>query len=146
VLDRAKWDEDAVRDVLRASVDEALADPQAFLILDETGFLKSAAWVTGHTVYGGNPQLRAELETRQQAYALAISYQERVDVSGKRVRVDDLIQEAAQEEWCRLSAGLGAKLVIVRYIWQELSSIERKKMQPSEIPGSFLHTYVAKSL
>jgi len=33
LLDRAKWDEDAVRDVLRASVCEALADPQALLIL-----------------------------------------------------------------------------------------------------------------
>lgn len=157
--DRAKWDEDAMRDELRGYVCEALADPQAILILDETGFLKkgtksvggklqysgtagrikncqigvflayasrnghalidrelylpkswtqdsehcraahvpedrtfatkhalalcmlqrawdagiSVAWVTGDTVYGGNPQLRAALEARRQAYALVLS-------------------------------------------------------------------------
>jgi SRSO17 transposase len=191
LLDRAKWDEDAVRDELRAYMCEALADPQAILILDETGFLKKgtksvgvqrqysgtagriencqigvflayaspkghalidrelylpkswtqnpersqaahvpavtafatkptlalhmlqrtwdaailAAWVTGDTVYGSNPPLRAALETRRQAYALAVSCQEQVDVAGKRVRVDDL----AQEQWQRHSAGNGAK-------------------------------------
>jgi SRSO17 transposase len=47
VLDRAKWDEDAVRDVLRASVYEALADPQALVILDETGFLKKGTRSVG---------------------------------------------------------------------------------------------------
>jgi SRSO17 transposase len=47
VLDRVKWDEDAVRDVLRASVYEALADPQALLILDETGFLKKGTRSVG---------------------------------------------------------------------------------------------------
>ena len=47
VLDRAKWDEDIVRDVLRASVYEALADPQALLILDETGFLKKGTRSVG---------------------------------------------------------------------------------------------------
>jgi SRSO17 transposase len=151
LLDRAKWDEDAMRDELRTYVCEALADPQAIFILDETGFLKkgtksvgiqrqysgtagriencqigvflayaspkghalidrelylpkswtqapercqeahvpgeitfatkpslalqmlqrtwdagiSVAWVTGDTVYGSNPPLRAALETRQ---------------------------------------------------------------------------------
>jgi SRSO17 transposase len=195
LLDRAKWDEDAMRDELRGYVCEALADPQAILILDETGFLKkgaksvgvqrqysgtagriencqigvflayasrnghalidrelylpkswtqdpercraahvpedhtfatkpalalrmlqrawdagiSVAWVTGDTVYGGHPQLRAALEARRQAYALTVSCQEHVDVSDKRVRVDALIREKAQEEWHRQSAGNGAK-------------------------------------
>lgn len=40
LLGRAQWDADAVRDDLQAYVVEHLADPEAVLILDETGFLK----------------------------------------------------------------------------------------------------------
>jgi SRSO17 transposase len=39
-LARAHWDADLVRDDLRAYVVEHLGDPQAVLVLDETGFLK----------------------------------------------------------------------------------------------------------
>ena len=195
LLDRAKWDADGVRNELRAYVCEALVDPHAILIIDETGFLKkgtksagvqrqysgtagrtencqvgvflayaspkghalidrelylpkswtqdpergleahvpraitfatkpalavrmlqraldsglSVAWITGDTVYGSNPYLRATLETRRQAYALAVSCQEHVDVVDKRVRVDDLAHERAREEWQRHSVGNGAK-------------------------------------
>lgn len=69
----------------------------------------SAAWVTGDTVYGSNRPLRAALEMRRQAYALAVSCQEQVDVSGRRVRVDDLAQERAHLQWQRYSVGNGAK-------------------------------------
>jgi|SRR5437870_2582683 SRSO17 transposase len=47
LLDRAKWDEDAVRDALRTYVCEVLADPPAILILDETGFLKKGTKSVG---------------------------------------------------------------------------------------------------
>src|SRR3954466_15623821 len=40
LLGRADWDPDAARDDLRAYVVETLGDPDAVLILDETGFLK----------------------------------------------------------------------------------------------------------
>jgi len=40
LLGRSDWDPDAVRDDLRAYVVEALGDPEAVLVLDETGFLK----------------------------------------------------------------------------------------------------------
>lgn len=40
LLDRAKWDCDGARDVLRAYVRETLAEPSAVLVIDETGFLK----------------------------------------------------------------------------------------------------------
>ncbi len=54
LLDRAKWDEDAVRDALCTYVCEALADPQAILILDETGFLKKGTKsVGGKLQYSG---------------------------------------------------------------------------------------------
>jgi SRSO17 transposase len=39
-LSRMRWDAEAVRDDLRAHVAEHLGDPDAVLVLDETGFLK----------------------------------------------------------------------------------------------------------
>src|SRR5246500_4358366 len=40
VLGRGRWDADALRDIVRAYVVEHLADDDAVLVLDETGFLK----------------------------------------------------------------------------------------------------------
>lgn len=40
LMGRSEWDPDAVRDDLRAYVVESLGDPEAVLVLDETGFLK----------------------------------------------------------------------------------------------------------
>jgi SRSO17 transposase len=40
LLGRAQWDADALRDLVRDYVVETLADPQAVLVVDETGFLK----------------------------------------------------------------------------------------------------------
>ena len=40
VLGRSRWDADALRDLVRDYVVEALADREAVLVLDETGFLK----------------------------------------------------------------------------------------------------------
>ena len=40
VLGRASWDADALRDVVREYVLETLAEPDATLVIDETGFLK----------------------------------------------------------------------------------------------------------
>jgi SRSO17 transposase len=46
-LSRVRWDADAVRDDLRAFVGERLGDPDAVLVLDETGFLKKGAKSAG---------------------------------------------------------------------------------------------------
>src|SRR5215218_856096 len=40
LLGRARWDADALRDVVRDYVVETLAEPGAVLVIDETGFLK----------------------------------------------------------------------------------------------------------
>src|SRR5512143_2720279 len=40
VLGRARWDADALRDGVRDYVVETLSDPDAVLVVDETGFLK----------------------------------------------------------------------------------------------------------
>jgi SRSO17 transposase len=40
LLGRAQWDADALRDVVRGYVAETLGEPDAVLVIDETGFLK----------------------------------------------------------------------------------------------------------
>jgi SRSO17 transposase len=40
LLGRAQWDADALRDVVRGSALETLGEPDAVLVIDETGFLK----------------------------------------------------------------------------------------------------------
>jgi len=47
VLDRYAWDAEAVRDDLRAYVVAELADPQAVLVVDETGFPKQGSHSAG---------------------------------------------------------------------------------------------------
>src|SRR4051812_3526165 len=46
-LSRMRWDADAVRDDLRAYVVEHLGDPEAVLVLDETGFVKKGEMSAG---------------------------------------------------------------------------------------------------
>src|SRR5438270_1223919 len=46
-LSRMRWDADAVRDDLRAYVVEHLGDPQAVLVVDETGVLKKGTKSVG---------------------------------------------------------------------------------------------------
>src|SRR5918998_6696091 len=46
-LSRVRWGADAVRDDLRAHVVEHLGDPEAVLVLDETGFLKKGGKSAG---------------------------------------------------------------------------------------------------
>src|SRR4051812_26349787 len=47
LMGRAGWDPDGVRDDLRGYVVEALGDPDAVLILDETGLLKKGTKSAG---------------------------------------------------------------------------------------------------
>ena len=47
LLNHARWDPDQVRDDLRGYVVEHLGDPQAVLVVDETGFLKKGAKSAG---------------------------------------------------------------------------------------------------
>ncbi len=47
LLRRALWDPDAVRDELRTYIGQHLADPEAVLVLDETGFLKQGRHSAG---------------------------------------------------------------------------------------------------
>jgi SRSO17 transposase len=47
LLRRALWDPEAVRDALRTYVVQHLGDPQAGLVLDETGFMKQGEHSAG---------------------------------------------------------------------------------------------------
>jgi SRSO17 transposase len=67
------------------------------------------AWVTGDTVYGSAQPLRAALEARKQAYALAVTCKEHVEVQGTHRRVDQVARDLAKEDWQELSAGAGSK-------------------------------------
>ncbi len=46
-LSRMRWDAEAVRDELRSSAVEHLGDPEAVLVLDETGFVKKGTKSVG---------------------------------------------------------------------------------------------------
>jgi SRSO17 transposase len=70
-----------------------------------------AAWVTGDTVYGSHRPLRAVLEAREQAYALAVPRREQVQVQGESAprRVDQVARGLPTDAWQPLSAGSGSK-------------------------------------
>jgi SRSO17 transposase len=100
-----------------------------------------AAWVSGDTVYGSHRPLRADLEARKQADALAVTSQEQVEVTGNHKRVDQVAQEVAPQAWQRLSAGAGSKGPRL-YDWARLrlntpvaAGWERWLVIRSSIPG-----------
>ena len=69
----------------------------------------TALWVTGDSVYGSYRPLREGLEQRSQAYALAVTCQEQVEVQGERKRVDRIAEGLEPDQWQRLSVGDGSK-------------------------------------
>ena len=52
LLGRDRWDADALRDLLRDYVVEYLADDDAVLVVDETGFLKQGIVRRGAAIHG----------------------------------------------------------------------------------------------
>ena len=196
LLERARWEADAARDVLREYVVEQLGDEDGVLIVDETGFIKKGlhsagvqrqysgtagriensqigvflcyagnggsafidrelyvprqwtddrvrceaagipasvgfatkpqlarqmleraldagvpcGWVTGDAVYGGDRRLRVWLESRQQAFVLAVACNEPLWHGGPHyASAEHIAQDQPAQAWHRLSAGEGAK-------------------------------------
>ncbi len=87
-----------------------------------------AAWVTGDEVYGANPRLRAELETRGVGYVLAVACDHRVPTGAGSQRADTLVRRLPARAWQRVSAGPGAK----GHRWYDWAFIQ---LDPSEQPG-----------
>lgn len=86
------------------------------------------AWVTGDTVYGSVQSLRTALEARKQAYALAVTCKELVEVQGVRKRVDQFTQALTRGDWQVLSAGAGSK-------GPRLFAWARMELAPPQIDG-----------
>jgi SRSO17 transposase len=69
----------------------------------------AARWVAGDEVYGADPTLRAELETRRIGYVLGIGCDRKIPTAAGSVRADVLAAGLPKRAWQRLSAGAGAK-------------------------------------
>jgi SRSO17 transposase len=69
-----------------------------------------AGWVTADEVYGGNPRLRAWLETHQLPYVLAIRCAEVLQPrAGPPTTATALAQQIPPERWLTINAGDGVK-------------------------------------
>ena len=68
-----------------------------------------ARWVAGDEVYGNDPGLRAECETQQIGYVLAIGCDRHVPTPAGPTRADTLAASVPRWAWQQLSAGPGAK-------------------------------------
>jgi SRSO17 transposase len=68
-----------------------------------------AQWVTGDSVYGDDRRLRTWLESRPQAYVLAVSGKEYVWLDWQQRRVSAILAAMPDDGWSRLRAGEGAK-------------------------------------
>jgi SRSO17 transposase len=68
-----------------------------------------ARWVAGDEVYGADPGLRSELETREVGYVLAVGSDRRVVTGAGTMRVDQVAKTLPRGAWQPHSAGAGAK-------------------------------------
>jgi SRSO17 transposase len=68
-----------------------------------------ARWVAGDEVYGADPVLRAELESRRVGYVLAIGCDRRIPTAAGLLRADHITAGLPKKAWQQLSAGPGAK-------------------------------------
>jgi SRSO17 transposase len=69
----------------------------------------SASWVAGDEVYGADPGLRADLETRKVGYVLAVAKSHPVNAGAGACRADQLAARLPRPAWQLYSAGEGAK-------------------------------------
>ena len=66
-------------------------------------------WVSGDEVYGADPVLRREMETRGVGYVLAVGSDRRVVTGAGLMRADQAARALPRNAWHYLSAGNGAK-------------------------------------
>lgn len=67
------------------------------------------AWVTADAVYGQEWRFRRMLEESGVGYVLAVPKSQQIKFLACIGRIDELIDQAPEEAWQRLSAGDGAK-------------------------------------
>ncbi len=102
-----------------------------------------AAWVTGDSVYGADPNLRVWLQEQRQAYVLGVRSHEQVFIDGRYQKPKAL--DLSQATWLRLSAGSGAKgerfydwtlldlEEAVPLLWHKWLLVRRSISDPSEV-------------
>jgi SRSO17 transposase len=114
-LPQESWCADRERRASAGVPQEALFDTKPALAREMIASALDAGvradWVTGDEVYGQDPRLRAELETREVGYVLAVSCAARVRINGGRttVRADTAAAQLPETAWQTRSAGAGAK-------------------------------------
>jgi len=69
----------------------------------------AAPWVAGDEVYGADPGLRRELETRRVGYVLAVACSHQVTTAAGPQRADAIAARLPRRAWQRISAGQGSK-------------------------------------
>ncbi len=79
----------------------------------------SLAYVTGDSVYGDDHALRGWLEERKQAYVLGRSCDEYVWIGAQQRPIASVLAELEEQDWMRLSAGVGSKGERL-YEWQQV--------------------------
>lgn len=110
----ASWTEDSARcdaagvpaQDRRFATKPALAQAMITAALDAG---TPASWVAGDEVYGADPGLRAELESRGIGYVLAVACSHRVLTAAGSVRIDTLLDDLGEDAWQMRSAGAGCK-------------------------------------
>ena len=73
-----------------------------------------ARWATGDEVYGNDPGLRAECDTQQIGYVLAIGCDRRVPTPASPSRADPLVAGLPRQAWQQLSADRARKRTPLR--------------------------------
>jgi hypothetical protein len=113
VLGRAVWDHDGVRDDLRAYLVEYLGDPEAVLVVDETGDLKKGVQSVGvqrqYTGTAGPHRERPGRRLPGLRHRLAVTCDHPVVAAGDTYRADALLRRVPARAWQCVSAGRGAK-------------------------------------
>ena len=89
-----------------------------------------AQWVAGDTIYGGDRQLRAWLESEKQAFVLAVPSNERLwfdrGQGAEQCQSDTIADSIKPGDWQRLSAGEGAKGPrLYDWAWKPLAEEEK---------------------
>lgn len=89
------------------------------------------SWVAGDEVYGGDRRLRVWLESREQAFVLAVAKSELLWWQGPQyVKAQEIAHALPARAWQRLSAGAGAKGERL-YDWA-LAPLWRLQLTPEE--------------
>src|SRR6266545_782357 len=135
LLGRAVWDHDKVRDDVRDYVTEHLGDPEAVLVVDETGDLKKGTTTVGvqrqytgtagrienaqvavYLVYAtdaGHGVIDRELylprSWTDDPERLQVACDDHVPFGGATHRADSLLRQVPARAWQQISCGKGAK-------------------------------------